>query len=258
MLPGGLQDIEREKFEYSKAHDKQRLEHDQVVHQDRIALDRNKAARDGKFWSQASVIVPAAVALAALFLSSLTSCEAQKTARWATQLTEQNKHVLLSGELKDREVARKQATKKYYIDFVQTNKAQLYSDQKTDQMQMKSVLEAVELAFESDDLKKLYDSLKSRYGESWAVSFDYVWMPAGVGDCSGRDKLNGNGTVGFVPNVQQCDANTVNQIAVCWDNHTFKNGGRPWCTYKEVTLEQCVGGAAPGAVHRCAAVRKQK
>jgi predicted acylesterase/phospholipase RssA len=69
-------------------------------------------------------------------------------------------------------------------------------------------------------------------------------------DCPGKDI---SATAGAVPEPGKCTS--AGLTAVCWDGVEFKNrsqfGGDPWCTYKALSPERCVGGTAPGRLFRC-------
>jgi hypothetical protein len=66
------------------------------------------------------------------------------------------------------------------------------------------------------------------------------------GDCSGEDI---GMTETAVPDDAKCRG--ANVTAVCWDGNLFRNGPNPWCTYKSIAPEACVGGGAPGRLYRC-------
>jgi hypothetical protein len=79
----------------------------------------------------------------------------------------------------------------------------------------------------------------------------YEWRNVGGGDCGGR----GNScSAGGNPDDAECNQRRVNQVAICWNGGWANKpnypprmncGGDPahWCTYKNVTPEQCSGGA---------------
>ena len=76
------------------------------------------------------------------------------------------------------------------------------------------------------------------------------WVALGEGDCSGRDV--GSHQAGYAPPDVDCLPDHYGKIAVCWDNQRWRHpNGRAWCTYKSVTVEECVGGGAPGRIWRC-------
>jgi predicted acylesterase/phospholipase RssA len=70
-------------------------------------------------------------------------------------------------------------------------------------------------------------------------------------DCPGKDIPPA--TAGSTPDAARCE--NASQTAVCWDGTEFKNpsqfGGAPWCTYKAITADSCVGGRSPGRLYRC-------
>lgn len=73
------------------------------------------------------------------------------------------------------------------------------------------------------------------------------WELLRVGsDCSGEDIAS---TDTGQPEPTNC--NNENITAVCWDGNLFRNGVRPWCTYKKISPDKCVGGGAPGRLFRC-------
>lgn len=73
------------------------------------------------------------------------------------------------------------------------------------------------------------------------------WELLRVGsDCSGQDIAS---TDTDRPEPTNCKNDDV--TAVCWDGSLFRNGTRPWCTYKKIRPDQCVGGRAPGRLYRC-------
>jgi hypothetical protein len=68
-----------------------------------------------------------------------------------------------------------------------------------------------------------------------------VWQAVGIGDCTGHDVSSSRATM---PDASKCDASFAGQTAVCWANG---------CTYKNVPVTQCKGGAAPGQMYTCSA-----
>jgi hypothetical protein len=89
------------------------------------------------------------------------------------------------------------------------------------------------------------DALEKRQGQTPSGR---RWELVRVGsDCSGQDIAATTGTE--EPDKANCQSPNV--TAVCWDGNLFRNGTRPWCTYKSVEPDKCVGGGAPGRLYRC-------
>ena len=76
-----------------------------------------------------------------------------------------------------------------------------------------------------------------------------VWQRVGAGDCGGRDVGASDGPT---PDNNQA---REGYTAVCWDGRSYiSNGGRVWCTYKQVATEQCTGGGNPGIMYKAVRV----
>jgi hypothetical protein len=71
-----------------------------------------------------------------------------------------------------------------------------------------------------------------------------VWVSAGVGDCSGSDGGQSDGSAPDPSKAQKYPA------AICWDgkkyNNAFTRSGQAFCTYKTIPAAQCSGGGNPG------------
>jgi hypothetical protein len=77
---------------------------------------------------------------------------------------------------------------------------------------------------------------------------NFVWQRVGTGDCSGRDVGSSGGST---PDNNQA---REGYTAVCWDGGTYRNGGRVFCTYKNIAPNQCTGGGNPGVMYRAISV----
>ena len=91
-----------------------------------------------------------------------------------------------------------------------------------------------------------------------AAAASYAWKVVGPGDCGGQDVSCSKAAE---PSSSECNAERVGEIAVCWTGGhnkgypTFagcQGGPKDWCTYKNVTPEQCRGGSHPGQMWVCA------
>jgi hypothetical protein len=74
------------------------------------------------------------------------------------------------------------------------------------------------------------------------------WQPK-TADCAGSDIASTTGSA--TPDPTRCASNTDNGLtAVCWDQLTYTNPtmSGPWCTFKNVPVSECSGGAHPGLV----------
>lgn len=84
------------------------------------------------------------------------------------------------------------------------------------------------------------------------------WVASGTTDCPGQDVYC---SAGVSPDPARCNSSTLGQTAVCWQARPtgFPNtpgnchGQLSWCTYKAVSVDQCVGGGAPGNAYACTA-----
>ncbi len=84
----------------------------------------------------------------------------------------------------------------------------------------------------------------SVYSTGQATSRKFVWRRVGTGDCSGRDVGDSNGST---PDDNQA---REGYIAVCWDGGAYKNSGRVFCTYKNISPQQCTGGGNLGVMYQ--------
>ena len=65
------------------------------------------------------------------------------------------------------------------------------------------------------------------------------WTATGTGDCPGRDV---GGSTGPNPDPAKCTAAFQGFTAVCWQGN---------CTYKNIPVASCTGGASPGRMYVC-------
>lgn len=84
----------------------------------------------------------------------------------------------------------------------------------------------------------------SVYSTSQQTSRRFVWRRVGTGDCTGRDLADSNGST---PDDNQA---REGYTAVCWDGGTYRNSGRVFCTYKNVSPQVCTGGGNPGVMYQ--------
>jgi hypothetical protein len=84
-------------------------------------------------------------------------------------------------------------------------------------------------------------------------------QPLRRGDCPGQDVWCSSGVR---PQPKQCIPSRVGQVAVCWENG--ENRGYPpfpgcqnsplnWCTYKKVSVAECIRGQSPARMFECTA-----
>ena len=87
---------------------------------------------------------------------------------------------------------------------------------------------------------------------------EYRWVEILEGDCAGNDRgAPACNLTEAKPRTGFCNQFTVNTLAVCWDQTPpFPLPGGcniPACTYKDVTLQGCMGAspASNGIVFEC-------
>lgn len=116
-------------------------------------------------------------------------------------------------------------------------------------------------ALPKDSLETVFRQLEESASEEdkniWRVGpIKFEWREVGVGDCGGRD-IDGVGTESENPSTQKCEQSFVGNVAVCWDNGSYKNGARRWCTYKNITPDTCRGGANVGRMYQCVSTARE-